>query len=401
MFTTIASLFYAYLLMQLQADLRSAQSILQQYKGNIPFAAWLKEYFRQHKKYGSRDRKLVADLCFCYFRLGEAFKSFSEEERLLIGQFLCHEESLFIKEIKPEWNDNSFSSLNEKIEFLVAGETGAIFSLADEITPEIEKEDFQLSFLQQPDLFLRIRPEKEQTVFKKLAEAGIIFSNDGNCVRLTNNTKADAILSMDEEVIVQDVSSQKVLEPLLSQHSHLKHQFSAWDCCAASGGKTILLHDTYPKAKLTVSDIRESILVNLKNRLKRAGITSYRSVVADVSSSGFSLPQKFDVIICDAPCSGSGTWGRTPEQLTFFQREKIEHYALLQKKIALNASRSLKDGGFFLYITCSVFQRENEDVVNYLQQNSQMQVLSQQYFKGYRTRGDTLFTALFTASRTP
>jgi 16S rRNA (cytosine967-C5)-methyltransferase len=174
------------------------------------------------------------------------------------------------------------------------------------------------------------------------------------------------------------------------------NQFSAWDCCAASGGKTILLHDHFPSAKLTATDIRENILINLRNRLKRAGIRSYQAFVADLVGKSF-LSQKFDVIICDAPCSGSGTWGRTPEQLHFFTREKIDHYAGLQKKIALNASRSLKPGGYFLYITCSVFYLENEDVVAYLQQNSGLKLVVQQYHTGYDKKGDTLFTALFTA----
>ena len=166
---------------------------------------------------------------------------------------------------------------------------------------------------------------------------------------------------------------------------------------AASGGKTILLHDYYPQATLTVSDIRESILINLKNRLNRAGIHSYQSFVADVASPQFDLSRKFDLIICDAPCSGSGTWARTPEQLVFFSPDKIEYYVNLQKNIALHASRCLQKGGLFLYITCSVFFRENEEVVDYLQENGGLRLVSQQYFRGYREKGDTLFAALFTA----
>ncbi len=375
-----------------------AENILTDYSGDVPFAAWLKNVFKQHKKYGSRDRKLIADLCFCYFRLGKAFYNWLQKDRLLAGQFLCHQDSSFIKELMPEWYEKRVATISEKFAYLGTEEKTAIFSLADEISPEIGKETFLFSHLQQPDLFLRIRPGKEKALIEKLKVANVLYEQEGTCLRLSNSTKVDEIIRMDEEAVVQDISSQRVLEPLQHQTPNLKPQTSVWDCCAASGGKTILFHDAYPKAKLTVSDIRESILVNLRNRLKRAGIASYHSFVADVSSPHFSLPQKFDVIICDAPCSGSGTWGRTPEQLLFFKPEKIEHYASLQTKIVHNASRSLKEGGLFLYITCSVFHRENEDVVRYLQQNSQLKMLSQQYFKGYDKKGDTLFAALFTTS---
>lgn len=381
--------------MHLQGYLRSAESILQHYKGDMPFAAWLKNYFRQHKKYGSRDRKMIADLSFCFFRLGSTFSQQSVEERLLIGQFLCHGQNAFVQQLKPEWQPLMEAAPREKMAFL--GEASVPFPYTDELSAAIEKEPFAYSHLQQPDLFLRLRPGKEKSVINKLSAAGISFHQEGACLRLANNSKADETIRLDEEAVVQDISSQQVVYPLLQQlRSGPKHPTQAWDCCAASGGKSILLHDLLPGVQLTVSDIRESILVNLRNRLKRAGIQAYHSFVADVASPDFLLSQQFDLVLCDAPCSGSGTWGRTPEQLVFFNNEKIDYYASLQKNIAHNASRSLAGDGFFLYITCSVFFRENEGVVQYLQQHSGLKLLSQHYFKGYEKKGDTLFAALFT-----
>lgn len=376
------------------AHVRSAAVILKQYNGEMPFAAWLKGYFRNHKKFGSKDRKQVADLCFCYFRLGHAFEHFSLEDRIFTGQFLCYSQSSLVAEYKQAWQPMMNTPLLEKIKFLDSQATHQIFPFPDRISPEIDKNTFVLSFFQQPDVFLRLRPGKEKFVVDKLRSEGIPFLQEEASVRLAAGAKIDEILRIDEEAVVQDISSQRVLEPL---KAHLtKTQFSAWDCCAASGGKTILLHDTFPKARITVSDIRESIILNLKNRLKRAGLTNYTSFVADVSSPQFSMSQQFDVIICDAPCSGSGTWGRTPEQLVFFNKEKIAHYAGLQLGIATNASRYLKKGGFFLYITCSVFVDENEQITERLSQTTDLQLLSQQYVKGYDKKGDTLFAALFT-----
>mgnify|MGYP002655003678 FL=1 len=119
--------------------------------------------------------------------------------------------------------------------------------------------------------------------------------------------------------------------------------------------------------ELTVSDVRESILLNLKKRFAEAGIKNYNSKVVDLSHSAFTIHHSpFDLIMADVPCSGSGTWGRTPEFLSFFNKASIDTYAVLQQKICTNAVTKLKPGGYFLYITCSVFKKENEENVQWL-----------------------------------
>lgn len=379
--------------------INSAKTIITEYNGAIPFAAWLKNYFKEHKKFGSKDRKVVAHLCFCYFRLGNAFSKYSVEERLLIGQFLCSVQSFVVDELKPEWGKYIHLSIEEKLKALdVQQELPNIFPFNDLLTDEVAVHAFAKSCLIQPDLFLRTRPGKQKVVLQKLNEANFAFvQEDEDGIRLPNNSKAEEVLKIDEEAVVQDLSSQKVLNAFLLQTSNDKLQTTVWDCCAASGGKSILAFDKLKNIKLTVSDVRASILINLKKRFERAGIKNYQSFVADLTS-GFQPPvSAFDLIICDAPCSGSGTWSRTPEQLLFFKAEKIEYYAGLQKKISLNASKYVKAGGYFLYITCSVFKKENEEIVSFLQKTSSLQLLSADYYKGYNQKADTLFAALFKA----
>lgn len=383
--------------MYLQSYLRTATAVIGLYDGSVPFAVWLKGYFGQHKKFGSRDRKTIAGLCFCYFRLGGAFANETVEEQLLIGQFLCQAGSPFVQEWRPAQTAASSLPVKEKLVLLGPKVTGAFFPFLDETSSEVNKEAFNLAHLFQPDLFLRTRPGKRETVFQKLRAASVSFSAEDDCVRLANATKLDGIVALDQEAVVQDRSSQRVLQPLQSGIRNRKSEMvSAWDCCAASGGKSLLLHDLFPKIALAVSDVRESILHNLTNRFRQAGIKGYQSFVADVSSPAFRLHKKFDVVICDAPCSGSGTWGRTPEQLRFFQKEKIAYYASLQKAIAGNAGKCVKEGGLFLYITCSVFQKENEAVVEYIRQETPLRLLEQDYIKGYDEKADTMFVALFT-----
>jgi 16S rRNA (cytosine967-C5)-methyltransferase len=143
--------------------------------------------------------------------------------------------------------------------------------------------------------------------------------------------------------------------------------------------------------------VRKSILQNLSNRFLRAGIKDYRSFIADSATTNTHVRVPYDLIICDAPCSGSGTWSRSPEQLYFFTKDKIDYYSNLQKRIVKNVSRFLAANGHLLYITCSVFEKENEDVVAWVQQHTNLKARSTTYYKGYNIKGDTLFVALFSA----
>jgi 16S rRNA (cytosine967-C5)-methyltransferase len=106
---------------------------------------------------------------------------------------------------------------------------------------------------------------------------------------------------------------------------------------------------------------------------------------------------QYDLIIADVPCSGSGTWARTPEQLYFFKKERIKYYSDLQKAITGAVASSIRSGGHLLYITCSVFAEENEKVVAHLEDNYQLRTVAASLFKGYSDNADTLFAALLTS----
>jgi 16S rRNA (cytosine967-C5)-methyltransferase len=383
--------------MRSHSYLNSAKVILEQYKGDIPLAAWLKTYFAANKRFGSKDRKQVANLCYSYYRLGNAFKNKEIEERLLLGLFLSSQVSSFVlQEQKPEWNAIIERSPAEKLRYLNAGdELPQVFRWQEELSKEIESIPFNLSFFNQPSLYLRIRPGKKPYVEEQLTSAGVPYTmKSATCMIVENGVKLENVLSIDKDVVIQDYSSQQVINSLKGLRKE-NESFTAWDCCAASGGKSILLKDVYPKVQLTTSDVRQSILHNLRSRFERAGIASYNSFVADLYASNFESGRKYDLVLCDAPCTGSGTWSRTPEQLFFFTAERISYYADLQKRIALNAIKAVKKGGYFLYITCSVFVEENEEMVAIIEKESGLQLIEATYHKGYDQKADTLFSALF------
>ncbi len=368
--------------MKYDNQLRYAINIIKEYDGRHPLAAWLKDFFRENKQMGSRDRKTVSELVYGYFRLGHNQYA-SVEERMLTG--------LFAGDNLPELT-TYFKSAEES---LPAVSIDKIFPWSNLLSEEIDAPSFAASFLKQPDLFIKIRPGKKDQVTGKLDAAGITYKISGDCIALPNSTKAAALLKINEEAVIQDKSSQRT--GLLVRNLTVK---TVWDCCAASGGKSIMLFDLLPWVELTVSDVRASVINNLKDRFREASIRDYDAFVTDLSVDHAGLPEKeFDLIVADVPCTGSGTWSRTPEQLLFFRKKKINYYTGLQKKIIDKSLTRLKPGGHYLYITCSVFREENEKMTAYLQTEKQLQLVEQKLIKGYEEKADTLFAALFTDTR--
>ena len=403
--------------------LNSASKILQQYRGDEPFASFLKKYFSANKKFGSKDRKQVSNLCYCFFRLGKTIMNATLEEKILTGLFLCSTKSNdILGTLKPDWNEKCEVPVHEKLSIInpPAGRAGSSFLLThvfpwkDELSDGIDHEKFCESFLVQPDLFLRLRPGKENIIKQKLLLAGIEFEIiSHSCLALPNSSKIDEIIELDNEAVIQDYNSQKtgeIIKPAIvnlpAGSQYRKTEISLWDCCAGSGGKSIMVCDIKPGIELTVSDSRESILANLKKRFEKAGIKNYKSFVTNLDqdkSEIVNLPAgrqglKSEIIIADVPCSGSGTWGRTPEQLYFFNANKIDEHSALQKKIVSNVIPHLQPGGLFVYITCSVFKKENEEVVEFIKEKFKLQLKQTGLLKGYDKKADTMFIAVFNSS---
>ena len=387
--------------------INSALNIIEAYKGEKPFAVFIKQLFAANKKYGSRDRKQIASLCYNFFRMGFAGSDLLPDQKMLLATFLCETEpSPVLEKLQPEWNNLITVPLLEKLAIVrTQFSLLDIFPFEDELSKEIETAPFIESLLKQPDLFMRIRPKAKTNVLKKLEKFNLPFQLiDNDCVRFPTSANLEEFFELDKEVVIQDYNSQKVLSclkniclPFRDTTGNRNTNFSVWDCCAASGGKSILFSDVVSqKFDLTVSDIRPGIISNLHQRFKKAGIKEYKYFIADISNSDVKeLATDVDIIICDAPCSGSGTWSRTPEQLCFFKRHTIQDYSILQKQIVSNVLPYLRRGGLFIYITCSVFEDENENIAEFIASDCNAKLLQQQFLAGYEKKADSMFVAVF------
>lgn len=386
--------------------LHTAAGLLERYDGSEPFPAYSKKFFAVNKKIGSRDRKLISHLCYCYFRTARVLPAAGIESKIITALFLCSTgPNETLATLNGEWNTMTHLPLPEKL--TLAGvedpDNFIFFPWKNELSTSIDDKKLSASILVQPPVYLRLRPGKEELVHKQLSDGGISFSSRGNdCVSVDPGTKLEDAVALDRDAVIQDYSSQRVGE-LLKAIPVTADPLQVWDCCAASGGKSILAADKLANIQLTVSDIRESVLANLRKRFALSGITHFDSFAADLAAAKPVIPsriawEQFDLVIADVPCTGSGTWSRNPEQLFYFDTASTERYGKLQQQICKSVIDFIKPGGFLLYCTCSVFRTENEANIQWLQKKFHLQLVQMEFLTGYDEAADNLFAALLQKS---
>lgn len=375
--------------------------ILESYKGEMPLGNFLKFYFKKHPILGSRDRKIIAEMAYCYYRCAKGLSpiQISQSDKINASLLLSHSNVPAVQKVLPEdmqsyygkGNKDTLSALAQKgISFNIH----ALCSEDIELSLGIEKQDWLASMLLRPRLFISVRKADKQKAILQLEAAAIDFELiDDTCIALANGTAIEKVLAQ-KMYRIQDASSQKT-----AQYFNINNEESCWDCCSGAGGKALLIKEKAPQIRLCVSDIRKSILDNLAERFQLYGYQVPErllvSVADEVQTKSILGTRKFDHIIADVPCSGSGTWARTPEQLYFFDRTQIKDFAERQEKIALNAIQYLKPGATFIYITCSVFAAENEAVVRtLLKQDPELKLVEQKLINGIAIGADSMFIAV-------
>jgi len=136
------------------------------------------------------------------------------------------------------------------------------------------------------------------------------------------------------------------------------------DLCAGAGGKTLALAAAMQNTgQIYAYDEDRNRLKPIFERVKRAGVRNVQILRAGDQAALAALGARFDVVLVDAPCTGSGTWRRRPEAKWRLKTNNIADRQKQQREVLAQAAKLVKAGGKLVYVTCSILPQENGDQI--------------------------------------
>lgn len=197
--------------------------------------------------------------------------------------------------------------------------------------------------------------------FKKILseiKSEVLFSAD-EVYYLSNGN----ILATDEykrgDIIIQDASSYIAVKNL-----GVTEEDIVLDACAAPGGKSLAILQTFSPKLLLATDIHEHKIEVMRKMKKKYGYDNFEVKLNDATKIE-NLNMKFDKILLDVPCSGLGVLRKKPEKIYNLTSDDIKNLKKLQKKIFDSAYACLNDDGIILYSTCTFTENENTNNLKY------------------------------------
>jgi len=163
---------------------------------------------------------------------------------------------------------------------------------------------------------------------------------------------------------VQEASSM-FLDEVLRQHLP-SHPVMALDLCAAPGGKSTLMRSALPEGSTLYSNEpnRKRASILLENVVKWGYDRHFVTCCYPKDYRKSKL--RFDLILCDVPCSGEGMFRKDPDSVKEWSLKNVEHCQQLQREIVSDAWQCLDDGGLFIYSTCTYNTKEDEENVRWM-----------------------------------
>ncbi len=197
--------------------------------------------------------------------------------------------------------------------------------------------------------------------FKKILseiKSEVLFSAD-EVYYLSNGN----ILTTEEykrgDIIIQDASSYIAVKNL-----GVTEEDILLDACAAPGGKSLAILQTFSPKLLLATDIHEHKIEVMKKMKEKYGYDNFEVKLNDATKIE-NLNMKFDKILLDVPCSGLGVLRKKPEKIYNLTSDDIKNLKKLQKKIFDSAYACLNDDGIILYSTCTFTENENTNNLKY------------------------------------
>ncbi|HEX6363589.1 MAG TPA: RsmB/NOP family class I SAM-dependent RNA methyltransferase [Albitalea sp.] len=342
-----------------------------------PADAQLRQFFREHRSLGARDRALVADTVYAALRRRRLLEHVTPHgsPREIALAAIVKLQGVGLSQIEAALQPG-------EREWLMALKARDLDGLPFEIRADLpdwvierlrrEMDDASIlalaRALQQPaPLDLRVNALKapREAVLDRLDYDGIpavATKHSPLGVRLRDKPALNQHpMFLDGAVEVQDEGSQ-----LLGMLVEPRRGEMVVDFCAGAGGKTLqmgaAMHST---GRLYAFDVSDKRLANLGPRLKRSGLSNVfpQRIDGENDAKVKRLRGKIDRVLVDAPCTGLGTLRRNPDLKTRQTVEAIAELNAKQRAIVEAAGSLVKPGGRLVYGTCSLLAEENEQVV--------------------------------------
>ena len=310
-------------------------------------------YFKQRRYAGSKDRRAVRELVFRAIRL---FGEMPETGRAAILGLIGREPELapLLGEPRgpePQVPDEPVSQPKLMPDWLEA-----------QLSPVVTEAE-RPALLERAPLDLRVNAARARRdeVLDQFAGAGPTALSPWG-VRLPSDTRIDDHPAFEAGLIeVQDEGSQLIALACEPQGEDL-----VLDLCAGAGGKALALAAAAPSARILASDTNRARLSKLAPRAARAG--------ARIETRLLNPPNELaeladwhgaaDIVLVDAPCSGSGTWRRNPEGRWRPTPERLDRLVAVQARLLDIAAELVRPGGRLVYAVCSILSREGAGQVD-------------------------------------
>lgn len=319
----------------------------------------ISRYFKARRYAGSADRRAVRDLVYRVVRaMGERPSS---GRAALIG---------FARHAEPTLLD-LFGSGPHAPPPLDPDEPGAEVGvvpawLLEKLQGRFRDEAHEeaLALLERAPLDLRVNLLKGDVDSLLAAVPGLQRLPNTPCgVRAGGNLQIETHEAYREgRVEIQDAGSQ-----IVSAACGARPGMTVVDLCAGAGGKTLAVASAMNnEGRIIACDSDRKRLSELRPRSARAGVTIAESRLLDGGTESQmlgDLEAAADLVLIDAPCSGSGTWRRNPEAKWRLTPERLHRLAALQLRLLQIGARLVRPGGRLAYVVCSLLPDENEEVI--------------------------------------
>ncbi len=334
---------------------------------------------RRDKRWGSRDRKFVAETIYDIVRWKRLYAEIANVKAPFARPDLWRLFSVWcvLRGIKlPDWNQieptptrrikGKFDELSQIRKYRESIPDWIDEVCLDELGEKVWTEEIA-SLNKQAEVILRTNTlnSTKENLQKKLAEEGIEtefingYPDALKLVERANVFKTEVFKKGFFEV--QDASSQ-----LVAAYLDVKPGMKVVDTCAGAGGKTLHLSALMQnKGQVIAMDIYESKLKKLKVRARRNGAHNIDMKVIDSTKVIKKLHEKADRVLIDAPCSGLGVIRRNPDSKWKLQPEFLDSIRQVQQDVLQQYSKMVKPGGKLVYATCSVLPSENQNQVKF------------------------------------